>query len=200
MAVDWVSVSSGVAGAVIGGGATLLGVRWQQASAAKEQKRREEAHHRAILQALHDELETVLEVYTHTIGSRIEALPKGHAFAYFWPVSADYFTVYNANAVFIGHLKDDDMRKALIKTYTYARTLIDSFRLNNGLLERSHNAHFMNLQAASTANAQIAAATWQQLLDYAESLREGHERLRESMSDTLRRLRKAGVLTQQSRY
>ncbi|MFC6308069.1 hypothetical protein E2553_33265 [Paraburkholderia dipogonis] len=197
MSSDWVSALMGLVGAIIGGLCTLMGVRQQLAAGTVEQKRRETNHHRAILQALHDELETVSEVYKSSIGNQIGALPKGQPFLYFWPVSSEYFSVYHSSAVFIGHLKDNDLRKALIQTYTYAKALIDSFRLNNGFVEKHQQVAFITNQAPTDANRQTLQATYQQLVLYAGVLQESHKRLERSIDDTLRRLKKAGVLCEQ---
>ncbi|WP_175840534.1 MULTISPECIES: hypothetical protein [Burkholderia] len=195
MGFDWVSAGAGLVGAVIGGLCTLLGVKWQLASSHDEQKDREAAHHKAILRALHDELETISEVYKATIGNQIAALPKGQPFLYFWPVSSEYFAVYHSNSVFIGHLKNNDLRKSLIQTYTYAKSLIDSFKLNNVFVEKHQQAAFIATQAPNIANTHLAQSTHQQLVLYAEVLQDSHKRLEQSVEGTLRALRKAGVLS-----
>ncbi|MDS0850508.1 hypothetical protein [Burkholderia cenocepacia] len=195
MGIDWVSVGVGLAGAGIGGICTLLGVKWQLASSHDEQKDREAAHHKAILRALHDELETISEVYKSSVGNQIATLPKGQPFLYFWPVSSEYFAVYHSNSVFIGHLKNNDLRKSLIQTYTYAKALIDSFRLNNAFVEKHQQAVFITAQAPTDANKQFVQVTHQQLVLYGEILQESHRRLEKSAEETLRALRKAGVLS-----
>ncbi|MFM0000191.1 hypothetical protein PQR57_04085 [Paraburkholderia dipogonis] len=196
MSSEWISAIAGLAGAVIGGLCTLMGVKKQLAAGTADQKRREASHHRAILQALHDELETVAEVYKSSIGNQIGALPKGQPFFYFWPVSSEYFGIYHSNAVFIGHLKDNDLRKALVQTYTYAKALIDSFRLNNAFVEKHQQAALITNQAPTDTNKHMLNAAYQQLVSYAETLQESHKRFERNIEDTLRRLRKAGVLTE----
>jgi len=196
MSSEWISVITGLAGAVIGGLCTLVGVKQQLAAGTAEQKRREANHHRTILQALHDELETVSEVYKTSIGIRIASLPQGQAFLYFWPVSSEYFAVYHSNAVFIGHIKDNDLRKSLIQTYTYAKALIDSFRLNNNFIEKHQQALLITSQAPTDANKQVLKSLHQGLVDYATILQDSHKRLERAVDDALRRLRKAGVLSE----
>lgn len=41
-------------------------------------------HMRAILQSIHDEIETLWEVYLDRIGSHLEALASGEAFEFYW--------------------------------------------------------------------------------------------------------------------
>ncbi len=194
--MDWGNLVSGLIGAVVGGIATLVGAKWQLSSAEKGQEEREDRHHAAILRAIHDELETLWEQYLLTVGNAILALPANQPFRAYWPVSNDYFVVFNSNAVFIGHLRDDDLRKSLIVAYSRAKGLIDSFRLNNGLVERFENAHSIALQNPTPATQNIAGSHLSVLTQYAGVLKQGHTMLETSVNDALRRLRKAGVLAQ----
>lgn len=194
MAFDWGTAGIGLAGAIIGGLATLLGVRMQLKSSGIEQRRREDNHRRAILQALHDELETISDVYQRNIGNQISSLPQGKPFLFLWPVSLDYFSVYHGNAVFIGHLKDNDLRKSIVQTYTYAKSAIDSYKLNNHFVERYEQAVFVATQAPTPANQQTVQTLLNQIAQYSPVLKDSHTRLVTSADDTLRRLRKAGVL------
>jgi len=191
---DWVTLGVGFFGAVVGGAATLCGAKWQLAAASRDQREREARHHAAILRAIHDELETVREVYSLSVGSAIAALPDNQPFNSYWPVNFDYFTVYNSNAVFIGHLTDVDLRKEIIVAYTRARALIDSFRLNNWMVERHEIAYLTWQQAQTPANLQAMQARNEVLTKYAATLKKGHGMLTESIDSTLRRLRKAGVM------
>jgi hypothetical protein len=194
MAFDWGTAATGLIGAIFGGAATLLGARMQLKSNAREQRRREDDHRQAILQALHDEIETISEVYQRNVGNQISLLQQNQPFLFLWPVSLDYFSVYHSNAVFIGHLKDNDLRKSIVQTYTYAKSAIDSYKLNNHFVERHQQAVFMAAQASTPANQQTAQALFKQLVQYAPVLGDSHTRLVTSTADTLRRLRKAGVL------
>ncbi|MHA6886812.1 hypothetical protein [Ralstonia pseudosolanacearum] len=191
---DWVTLGVGFVGALVGGAATLAGARWQLAAAARDQRERENRHHAAILRAVHDELETMRDMYNLTVGSSIAALPENKPFYYYWPVNHDYFTVYNGNAVFIGHISDVDLRKEIIVAYTRARALIDSFRLNNWMVERREMAYLTWQQAQTPANLQALQSRDAVLTDYAATLKKGHVMLNTSLDTVLRSLRKAGVL------
>lgn len=199
MSLEWASAVFGFVGAIIGGVCTLLGVQKQLKAGTAEQKRREDNHLTAILQALHDEIETLLEVYKSAIGVHIAALQTGQPFMYYWPVSSEYFSVYHSNAALIGHVKNNDLRKSIIQTYTYAKALIDSVRMNNVLLDKNQNSAFLAAQAQTEANKQIAQAHYQQLVQYSDVLKKSHERFERCVDDTLRSLRKTGVLSEQRR-
>jgi len=194
---DWVTLGVGFLGAVVGGAATLRGAKWQLAAASQDEREREARHHAAILRAIHDELETLHDVYSLAVGSAIEALPDNQPFNFYWPVNHDYFTVYNSNAVFIGHLTDADLRKEIIVAYTRAKAVIDSFRLNNWMVERHELAYFTWQQAQTPANLQAMQARHDVLTKYAATLKRGHGMLTGSIDSTLRRLQKAGVMVSQ---
>lgn len=143
-------LSSGV-GAFIGSALTLAGaylVHWLE---KKETTRKEAEHLLGLLQGIHDEIETLWESYSTSIGAHTEALPDNSPMLMFWPITQDYFTIYNTNAFFIGKIKDHDLRKQIVATYAKARGLIDSFRMNNELCRsgntrrywpRNHNSQF----------------------------------------------------------
>ncbi len=132
------------------------------------------------------------------VGNDIAALPSGQPFKAYWPVSNDYFTVFHSNAVFLGHLRDDDLRKSLIVAYAGAKGLIDSFRLNNAMVERFENADAFALQSPTPAAQHVARSHLQVLTSYAAVLKQGHVEMEVAVKDALRRLRKAGVLAQNS--
>jgi hypothetical protein len=191
---DWVTLGAGFVGAVVGGVATLIGAKWQLSAASRDQRQREARHHAAILRAIHDELETVREVYNLSVGSAIASLPEKQAFYNYWPVNFDYFTVYNSNAVFIGHLSDTDLRKDIIVAYTRARALIDSFRLNNWLVERREVAYLTWQQSQTATNLEALKVRDAVLVDYAAKLKRGHGMLEGALDTVLRSLRKAGAM------
>ncbi|WP_143284921.1 hypothetical protein [Burkholderia cenocepacia] len=70
--VDWITVGSGFVGALLGAGATLLGVKLQMRSNDNTEKKKDAARHAAVLQAIHDELETLKTVYMSTAGGVIQ--------------------------------------------------------------------------------------------------------------------------------
>lgn len=191
---DLVSAGIGFLGALVGGACSIIGVAWQQRRAASEQRDREKRHLKAVVQSLHDELETVRELYMQTIGARISTLGDGQPFSVLWPVAHDYFTVFQANAALLGHLEDHGLRKGLIVAYNNARALIDSCRLNNAFVEQFENAQFLAMQSPTEQNKKIEEMRRQTLLAYAPKLKVGHNLLLSTFDDALHRLRKEGAL------
>ena len=130
-------------GAFIGSALTLVGVYWSHRLEVQRQEKKEADQLIGLLQSFHDEIETIWESYHGNAGAQIEALEDGHPFLMYWPITQDYFTVYNANAFFIGRIKDHDLRKAIIATYTKARGLIDTFRMNNDFVQKYEYAYIL---------------------------------------------------------
>ncbi|MFC4519057.1 hypothetical protein [Cupriavidus pinatubonensis] len=172
--VDWVTVGAGFVGALIGGGATLLGVRWQLRSAAMEQADKERRQKLAILKAIQSELEQLWSIYMDGVGNVIATHPDGQAFHYYWPAYSNYFTVYSSNAAFVGHLENDALRKAIVRVYTMAKGAIDSFRMNNGLEERFSNLNAMAHRDPNPVNQELARAASKMMEDYAATLKAVH--------------------------
>ncbi|WP_414444627.1 hypothetical protein [Burkholderia sp. 22PA0106] len=191
--IDWISVGSGLFGALVGGGATLLGAKLQMSDNAKTEHIKEASRHAAVLQALHDELETLRAVYMATAGGELVKYDANTPFVYYWPVTGDYFPVYHSHADFLGHIKDDTLRKTLIQTYTYAKGLLDSYRLNNIFVERHENAALLLFREVSAANQQMLDLANKQLAMYAPVLHQSHDRLLMSIDFCLQHLQKAGA-------
>ena len=187
-------LSSGV-GALIGSALTLAGAWLAHWLEKKESLRKDSEHILGLLQAIHDEIETLWESYLGTAGAQIEALRDGCAMTMYWPLTQDYFTIYNTNAFFIGKIKDHDLRKQIVATYAKARGLIDSYRMNNDLLQKWEYSQLLFQETQSEPHKMSAQARYQPLIQYATALKKGHNELKTSVSELLRRLRKEGVLS-----
>lgn len=53
----------------------------------------------------------------------------------YYPVFSDFFTVYHNNAFLISQVQDDGLRKQIVTTYTLAKGLVDSWRLNTSFMK-----------------------------------------------------------------
>ena len=181
-------------GSLIGSLLTLAGVYWSHWLQVKSQDKKDAKHLMGVLQAFHDETETIWESYHGNVGSRIEALPDGDPFLMYWPISHDYFTIYDTNAIHIGRIKDHDLRKAIIASYTKGRGLIDSFRLNNEMVQKYEYAAILFQETQNPVHQANVDNCIHALTQYAVSLKRLHGELKIHVSDLLRRLRKQGVL------
>ena len=188
--LNWDSLYSAAIGAFVGSTLTLLATylshRWQ----VKAQEKREEQAINSLLQAIHDEIETLWGLYMQGIGHQLEALEKNMPFDVFYPVTQDYFTVYTSNADLIGRIKDHDLRRQIVTTYSMARGLVDSYRLNNNLVQKHEHVYWMLKKTDDHFHEQMAFGHYQALVEYAEVLKKVHGKVKKQVAELLRTLQK----------
>lgn len=192
------SLMSGLIGAVIGG--VLTGVFSIIAVNKTEQHNRDSQAEsdakvlKGLLQALHDELESIFERYQETMGAQIESLQEGQPMLTYYPVINDFFTVYNANAFLIGRIENNDLRKSLVRTYVLAKGLVDSYRMNNELLSKFEHWNALHAETQNPVHQQHAQAQFDALVTYGKQLKKGHADTKKCVLDLMRMLHKRGVL------
>ncbi|MDD3597178.1 hypothetical protein [Sulfuricurvum sp.] len=186
----------GIIGAIIGGGFTLIGTYYTFKNQREQASENEKKIMQSLLQAIHDELETINERYQETVGSRIESLEEGKGLTFYYPLVSDYFSVYNGNTFLIGRIENNDLRKQIIKTYTLLKGMVDSFRLNNDLVQKFEHSNKIFDETQSDVHRQHAIAHHMSLVEYAKTLQKGHQSLKQEMSILLRSIRKQGVLSE----
>lgn len=200
MSFDWVSFASAIGGAIIGGLITgFFALKATDKSFSHQRQHIDENEKKIIqglLQAIHDEIETILDRYQETMGSRIEALKENEPLNFYYPLVSDFFTVYNGNSFLIGRIPDNDLRKQIIKTYTLAKGMVDSFRLNNDFVGKFEIANKIYQETANEIHKQQMAAHYGALVYYAKSIKETHKILKQESSQLLRSLHKHGVLSE----
>ena len=194
--MDWNVVLSTGVGALIGSALTLIATVVAHNLERKKQKQEENRLIFGFLQSVHDEIETLWDTYIEKVGSHVEALQPGQPFEYYWPITQEYFTVYNNNAFLIGRIKDHDLRKLIVSTYSKARGLIDSYRLNNELVHKYEQAVLLHQETNQAVHASHVNARLQALVTYATSLKQSHMEVKSQVQELLRELRKKGVLSQ----
>ncbi|WP_440874305.1 hypothetical protein [Thalassotalea sp. PLHSN55] len=198
--MDWSSFGSAISGAVIGGFiAGFFALKSTQKSFDNQKTQSDESEKKLIkgvLQAIHDELETIFERYQESMGSKIENLNDQEALAFYYPLVSDFFTVYNGNSFLIGRIPDNDLRKKIIKTYTIAKGMVDSFRLNNDLVSKWEFSEKLFAESQLEVHKQQAIAHHSALVDYAKSIKDGHASFKVEVNGLLRELRKNGVLNE----
>jgi hypothetical protein len=184
---------------IVGGLLTLAGVLIAHALTKCEADRKEADHIMGVLQGIHDEVETLWENYMSSIGAVMEALPEGSPLNLYWPVTQEYFTIYNSNSFFIGKIKKHDLRKEIVATYARARGLIDSYRLNNDLAQKWEYAALLAQETGTAVHVQARDIRLNALIQYAGQIRPRHHELKSMVSSLLRSLRKEGVLSPNTR-
>lgn len=174
---------------LIGGGMALAGVclaHWLQKMDAKE---RDAEHIYGLLQAFHDEIETLWGVYQAAPGDHIAALGNDEPMLVHWPLTLEYFTVYNTNAASIGRIRNHELRKQIIATYTKACSMMDSIRLNNDLVQKWEREQSLFQKTNDPVYALNAKALLERLIEYAAELKKSHSQLDLMASALLQHLR-----------
>jgi len=195
MTIDWDTLLSSGIGALIGSALTLVATLVSHYLQVRNRKEEDRQLLKGILQAIHDEVETLWDAYMEGIGNQTEALPDGQALNLFWPVTQEYFTIYNTNAFFIGRIKDNDLRKLIVSGYANARGLIDSYRLNNDLVQKHEHAFLIFQETQNPIHRDAAAAFYGSMVVYAGKLKKRHQESKHQTQELLRALRKEGVLS-----
>ena len=187
---------AGLLGGLIGGCCTLLGVLVSHKLSGRNRRREQDELLQGVLQGLHDEIETLWDIYIERVGRQVETLKDGKGIESYWVVTQDYFTIYTSNCHLIGRISDVDLRKEIISTYTIAKSLLDSFRMNNELVNQLEQAMLLANETGNETHMREATLRRQQVVTYAIGLKIIHAELRDRTSSLLRNLRKYGVLNQ----
>ena len=185
-----------IIGGIITGLFSILAVFCAHGKEIERQKKQEESLIKGLLQSIHDEVETLWDTYQEGMGVHLEALLENQPLAWFYPVIQDYFTVYHGNSFLIGRIKDNDLRKSIITTYTRAKGLIDSYRLNNDFTQKCEQLDSLYKQTNNPVFVQQLNAQRTVMVDYAKKIKESHNKVKNNVNTLLRELRKSGVLSE----
>ena len=171
----------GFIGAIIGGICTLIGTLMINNHAKKEAKRTEEESIKAFLQAIEAELTTLWDLYFQGAGIFLESTEEGKPFLYHYIVEQDYFIIYNKNSNFLGKIQDELLRKQIVLTYTKAKAIVDSYSLNNKIIDQYLNMIllFQQTQLPEFQNNSILYNNT--LIDYSTKLKTIHHSLKEEL-------------------
>jgi hypothetical protein len=162
-------------GGIAGGFFAVAAVLVQNWVNRIEQRRAERRILIAVLQAIQDEIESLWDRYMQTAGGIISNLVANTAFTVYYPVGFDYFTIFSGNAFLIGRIENTELRKLIVQTYTHARGLIDSYRMNNVMLEKLERANILATQQPAHKNQ--VQAELNVLVQYAQRMKESHHRV-----------------------
>ena len=195
-ATFWSAIIGAIIGGVITGFFAILATNRTYQHQKQHAEENEEKLINGLLQAIHDEIETIYEQYQETMGSKLESLKEGEALTFYYPLVSDFFTVYNGNSFLIGRIPDNDLRKRIITTYTLAKGMVDSFRLNNELVSKFEFANKVYQETQQDVHKQQATLHYASLVEYAKVLQNGHFKLKKEITNLLRELRKMGVLSE----
>jgi hypothetical protein len=152
----------GVVGALIGGviGALVGGhFAIRAADRANRQTEGREIASRAadvegFVRAVAVEINEISEAYNAYQGPDVRAVDTGGFLQRMYPESDTRFPLFESNASLIGHIRDPDLRRAIVRTYSAAATMIASITANNRYLARR-----LELEMAFSANRTATSQT-----------------------------------------
>lgn len=131
---EWLSTFiTALIGAVIGGWFTLRGVDREVKISRAEAERDSLELQLSVLKGIKGEVFTLINLYNKRMQDHVDSIEPGKMLLINFPVGDDNFVFYEQNAKFIAKL-DDAARDSIINIYTYARSLIQSFKGNNQLV------------------------------------------------------------------
>lgn len=120
-------------GAIVGGFFTLRGVDREARITRAEAERESIELQLSVLKGIKGEVSTLIDLYNKRMRESIDSISPGEMLLINFPVGDDNFTFYEQNAKVIARL-NDTARDSIINIYTYARSLIQSFKGNNQLV------------------------------------------------------------------
>ncbi|MDE4079186.1 MULTISPECIES: hypothetical protein [Enterobacter cloacae complex] len=139
---EWLSsFITALIGAVIGGFFTLRGVDREAKITRAEAEKNALDLQLSVLKGIKGEVSTLINIYNKRMQYHIERIEPGGMLLISFPVGEDNFIFYEQNAREIAKL-NDTARDSIINIYTYARSLIQSFKGNNQLIAEYEKIFF----------------------------------------------------------
>jgi hypothetical protein len=155
--MNWNTLASTLLGALITYSAILL----TQGIEFWKRKRAHKSLIHALLLALHEEVESLVEMAR--VNAPPESQPDGKPYERLFSAKQDYFTVYHANAALVMQIEDAELRHGIFNTYARAKGLLDMVSVNRLCLERYHYLQSTFLKTKDLS-AQTASENYRQML------------------------------------
>ena len=170
---NWNPLASTLLGALITYSAILL----TQAIELWKRDRAQKKLIHALLQALREEVESLLEMVRMN-GPSIEDIPDGETYERLFTTKQDYFTVYHANAVLVMQINQAELRRGIFKTYLRAKGLLDTISMNRLYLERYQYLQSTFLKTRDPSAQSASEHYRQMLIQIAAQLRRADKEFR----------------------
>ncbi len=163
-------------GAMVGGIFTLRATDKAIREERDKEIRRDEKEVQNLLDALGVELGTLWNFHMKRVGGMVEHLPDGGALEFYYPLTQDYFTVYNSNAAKIGQVKDAVLREAIVVCYNKCKKVVDGFKYNNELYKDYRD--LLVMPPSSPLHGDYVKAKYAELVAYGQLAKEDHFELK----------------------
>lgn len=146
------------------------------------QQENNEGQIRGIVQAIHDELNELKEIYASDIGLTIQTIQEGQPLTFIFPLDQEYFTIYHSTAQYFGQIPDANLRRAIIHAYIGAKALVDTLRYNNRMWEEYDEAVKINAANATRAHELRRDELYKALVAYAPTIKSIHKDVLEAVA------------------
>ncbi|CAI0699321.1 Uncharacterised protein [Serratia liquefaciens] len=178
---EWLSsFITALIGAMVGGFFTLRGVDREAKITRSEAEKESLELQLSVLKGIKGEISTLINLYNKRMKKHIDNIGRGKMLLISFPIGDDNFTFYEQNARIIAKLNDTP-RDSIINIYTYARSLIQSFKGNNQLVVEYERILFD--MADNNKNKEIYeklhTAKTEVMIDYAQGIKAIDAELRE---------------------
>jgi len=178
---EFINVAVGLLAAVGGSGVTgyfTLKAADKAISLENEKEERQAAKEvQNMLDALGVEISTIWDFHMRRIGNRVENLAEGDIMDLYYPLTQNYFTIYDSNAWKIGAIRDARLRQAIVICYNKCKKVVDAFKYNNELLaEMRKLAQKKNVSYTSLTNGE--SYIMKTLAGLAKIIKEDHVELK----------------------
>jgi len=179
-----------IIGGLIAGIFSLYAVKLTNQHNQERLEKKEAKELQGLLQALHSEIESVFEHYQNTAGKYVEnCITNKMQINSHYPIYSDYFTVYNENASLIGRIQNDTLLTLLVQTYAKAKSLIDSFKMNNEQLAKYEQLCAVVSKTNNEFNNQKATEHEKTLIEYSEQIKSLHVEVIKCVNNLLTQLK-----------
>ena len=149
-----------VAGAVIAANAAYRNVNKSRFGEAEAERQRKRASERdrvlGTLHALREEILQLWMIVAEDLGGPIETLDLKRKPLPYWSYNQSYFSVFDRNAETIGLIDNDQLRSSLVRTYMFAKRLVDQYQGYNRMDVRAASVN--TTQPATGASADTTYA------------------------------------------
>lgn len=164
---------------------------WQHRAQERRDRRREAQDVENMLDSIHDEIEILWSGFNQKIGEMLLQSKPGVPFAVTWPGPVRPFVIYEGHNDKIGMVQDAEVRRAIIVTYARADGLLQSFRMNNALIQKYENAkkYDMEVNRPKAFGPSTASAHEATLVRYADALRGSYREVESCVEHLLTLLR-----------
>lgn len=184
---DWAAWVQAV-GSVIGIAIAVYVPARQNFLQAKREATREAAEISATLKGIKSEIQALRANLEENVGDEIRKIKPGIPFEVEILIRENPFVVYNAVAPRIGTIADDDLRSAIIETYTASMSFILAIACNNELISKRDHATAVGAKSNISREQDLQDEADRQLAKYSARVLSSYARMNERIDNLILRV------------